>query len=190
MLSLPAVVPDQASLSLFDDRAGTGLESFSQSSTLGSPAVVPGHHQELQLPNCMSDDINIFSSSSFNPQYPESVSDDIEPDDIELDDIEDDVKNICRSHGLSDDAINDAKFEKGEEKSLLKLVLNQHCMAQILVTLGFQVHLDDTYMGSKAITFMDRMILAKDIVTSFRWSANTYRNKATWFGWAKEAAKS
>jgi hypothetical protein len=141
-------------------------------STIGSAAVVPDH-QDLPTANPMSSDVNGLPS---NPQYSESLPHNLE--------------RICHERGLSNDTISNAKFEKGEEKTLLGLVLNRRYMAQVLVALGFQEHFDDAFAPAKVVTLMDQKFSASDIVKCFGWSADSYRNKTSWFGWAKEAAKS
>jgi hypothetical protein len=101
------------------------------------------------------------------------------------------IHDICKQHGISDHTIGGAKYakSKGEDGSLLAMVLNQRCMAQVLIQLGYQSNLHDPCQPSKNLTFTGQEYTALDVIKYFGWTFKSYQRKCGWFGWAEEAAR-
>lgn len=98
------------------------------------------------------------------------------------------VETVCRSHGITDEALQAARY-KSAEKTFLGKVLNHRHMLEVLVKLGLQERFGTIFMASRSVTFAGCLQLAAvNVVTEFGWSVDSYKHKTVWFGWAEEVS--
>lgn len=93
---------------------------------------------------------------------------------------------VCRQYAISDDKMRSAMFVT-TEKSLLSMVLNYQQMSHILSQLGLKQR-DAAFIPSQTVSFHGGLVLsAGDVVKHFGWTAESFKHKSVWFGWAEDA---
>ena len=98
------------------------------------------------------------------------------------------VETVCHSHGITNEALRAAEYKPGE-KTFLGKVLNHRCMLDVLVKLGLQERYGTTFTPSRSVTYAGGLQLAAvDVVMAYGWSADSYKHKTVWFGWAEEVS--
>ena len=99
------------------------------------------------------------------------------------------IEVVCRQHAISDGEMRSAMFLT-TEKSLLSMVHNYRQMSHILSQLGLQQR-DAAFIPSQAVLFPGGLVLsAGDVVKHFGWTAESFKHKSVWFGWAEDVAVS
>ena len=99
------------------------------------------------------------------------------------------IEVVCHKCGISDDEMHSAMYAT-TEKSLLSMVCNYQQMLHILSQLGLQ-QCGVVFLHSQTILFPGGLVLsAGDIVKHFGWTAESFKHKLVWFGWAEDAVAS
>jgi hypothetical protein len=98
------------------------------------------------------------------------------------------VETVCRSHGITDEALRAAEY-KPAEKTFLGKVLNHRRMLEVLVKLRLQERYGIIFTPSRSVTYVGGLQLAAvDVLMAYGWSIDSYKHKTVWFGWAEEVS--
>jgi hypothetical protein len=100
------------------------------------------------------------------------------------------IETFCHYQGISTDLIAKAKY-LSDAKSLIKMAWNHRAMVKILMVLMLHGRVTDNFIPSKTITLPDKTVLqAEAVVKKFGWSAESFKHKCAWYGWAETVARS